>query len=52
MSIMLSSSSIMSMLVPIISAVLLIAIGWRAIFAIAGIIGVIIVLLYWDLSQV
>lgn len=47
MSIMLSSSSIMSMLVPIISAVLLIAIGWRAIFAIAGIIGVIIVLLYW-----
>ncbi|RHW36745.1 MFS transporter [Lysinibacillus yapensis] len=47
MSIMLSSSSIMSMLVPIISAVLLVTIGWRAIFVIAAIIGVIIVVLYW-----
>lgn len=47
MSVMLSSSGIMSMLVPIISAVLLIAIGWRAIFIIAGIIGVIIFILYW-----
>ncbi|RUL50480.1 MFS transporter [Lysinibacillus antri] len=47
MSIMLSSGGIMSMLVPIISAVLLVTIGWRAIFIIAGIIGVIIVLLYW-----
>lgn len=47
MSIMLSSSSIMSMLVPIISAVLLITIGWRAIFLIAGAIGFIIAFLYW-----
>ena len=47
MSIMLSSSAIMAMLVPIISAVLLITIGWRAFFVIAGIIGVIIVILYW-----
>lgn len=47
MSIMLSSGGIMSMLVPIISAVLLVTIGWRAIFVIAGIIGAIIVLLYW-----
>ncbi|NLY80119.1 MAG: MFS transporter [Lysinibacillus sp.] len=49
MSIMLSSSSIMSMLVPIISAVLLITIGWRAIFLIAGAIGFIIAILYWKL---
>lgn len=47
MSIMLSSGGIMSMLVPIISAVLLVTIGWRAIFVIAGIIGAVIVLLYW-----
>lgn len=47
MSVMLSSGGIMSMLVPIISAVLLISIGWRAIFIIAGIIGVIIFILYW-----
>lgn len=49
MSIMLSSGGIMSMLVPIISAVLLISIGWRAIFVIAGILGVIIFILYWKI---
>jgi len=47
MSIMLSSSAIMAMLVPIISAVLLMSIGWRAFFVIAGAIGVIIAILYW-----
>ncbi|MDM5335256.1 MFS transporter [Ureibacillus composti] len=47
MSIMLSSSAIMAMLVPIISAVLLMSIGWRAFFVIAGTIGVIIAILYW-----
>lgn len=47
MSIMLSSSAIMAMLVPIISAVLLLSIGWRAFFVIAGAIGAIIAILYW-----
>ncbi|RLL42666.1 MFS transporter [Oceanobacillus piezotolerans] len=47
MSIMLSSSGIMAMLVPIISAALLVTIGWRAIFFIAGLLGVIIAFLYW-----
>lgn len=47
MSFMLSSGGIMSMLVPIISASLLVTIGWRAIFVIAGIIGFTIFTLYW-----
>lgn len=47
MSIMLTSSGIMAMLVPIISAALLVTIGWRAFFVIAGSLGVIISLLYW-----
>ncbi|MFZ7942796.1 MULTISPECIES: MFS transporter [Bacillaceae] len=47
MSIMLSSGGIMAMLVPIISAALLVTIGWRAFFVIAGLLGVIIAFLYW-----
>ncbi|WNS75464.1 MFS transporter [Bacillus sp. DTU_2020_1000418_1_SI_GHA_SEK_038] len=47
MSIMLSSGAIMMMLVPIISAALLVTIGWRAFFVIAGLFGVIIAFLYW-----
>lgn len=47
MSIMLTSSGIMAMLVPIISAALLVTIGWRAFFVIAGSLGVIISFLYW-----
>ncbi|MFJ8246457.1 MFS transporter [Peribacillus asahii] len=46
MSIMLSSSGIMGMLVPIISAALLVTIGWRAFFVIAGLLGIVIALLY------
>lgn len=47
MSIMLTSSGIMAMLVPIISAALLVTIGWRAFFVIAGFLGVVIAFLYW-----
>ena len=47
MSIMLTSSGIMAMLVPIISAALLVTIGWRAFFVIAGFLGIIIAFLYW-----
>ena len=46
MSILLSSGAIMGMLVPIISAILLVTIGWRMFFAIAGALGIIIALLY------
>ncbi|WP_338471200.1 MFS transporter [Niallia sp. XMNu-256] len=46
MSIMLSSGGIMAMLVPIISAALLLTIGWRAFFVIAGLLGVGIAILY------
>lgn len=47
MSIMLSSSGIMGMIIPIIAAALLVTIGWRAFFVIAGLLGVIIAFLYW-----
>ncbi len=47
MSIMLTSSGIMGMLVPIISAALLMTIGWRAFFVIAASLGAIIGFLYW-----
>ena len=47
MSIMLSSAGIMGMLVPIISASLLVTVGWRALFVIAGVLGIIIAFLYW-----
>lgn len=46
MSILLSSGAIMGMLVPIISAILLVTIGWRMFFAIAGALGIIIAILY------
>ncbi len=46
MSVMLSSGGIMAMLVPIISAALLVTIGWRAFFVIAGLLGIIIATLY------
>jgi len=47
MSIMLSSAGIMGMFVPILSAALLITIGWRLFFVIAGLLGIIIAFLYW-----
>lgn len=47
MAILLSSGAIMAMLVPLISAVLLVSIGWRPIFIIAGALGIIIAVLYW-----
>lgn len=47
MSIMLSSAGIMGVLVPIISAVLLVTIGWRAFFVIASLLGIVIGILYW-----
>ncbi len=47
MSIMLTSGGIMAMLVPIISAALLVTIGWRTFFVIAGSLGAIIAFLYW-----
>lgn len=47
MSIMLSSAGIMGMIIPIIAAALLVTIGWRAFFVIAGLLGVIIAFLYW-----
>lgn len=52
MSVMLSSGAIMGMLVPIISAVLLVTIGWRLFFVIAGSLGVIIAILYWKFIKI
>lgn len=52
MSILLSSGAIMGTLVPIISAVLLITIGWRMFFIIAGALGIIIAILYWKFIKV
>ncbi|MBQ0138555.1 MAG: MFS transporter [Kurthia sp.] len=47
MSVLLSSGAIMAMIVPIISAWLLVSIGWRWFFVIAGLIGLLITFLYW-----
>lgn len=47
MSVLLSSGAIVAMLVPIISAWLLVTIGWRFFFVIAGLLGLIISYLYW-----
>ncbi|WP_423798121.1 MFS transporter [Neobacillus sp. SAB-20_R2A] len=47
MSVMLSSSGIMTLIIPIASAALLTTIGWRTTFVIMGISGVIITVLYW-----
>lgn len=52
MSILLSSGAIMGTLVPIISAVLLITIGWRMFFIIAGALGIVIAILYWKFIKV
>lgn len=52
MSILLSSGAIMGTLVPIISAVLLVTIGWRMFFVIAGALGIIIAVLYWKFVKV
>ncbi|GHI01201.1 MFS transporter [Neobacillus kokaensis] len=47
MSVMLSSSGIIALIIPIASAALLTTIGWRTTFVIMGISGVIIAALYW-----
>lgn len=47
MSIMLSSGGIVSLIVPLLSAYMLTAIGWRVSFLILGGIGIIITILYW-----
>jgi MFS transporter, ACS family, glucarate transporter len=47
MSVMLSSSGIVSLFVPVVSVVLLTTIGWRVTFIIMGLIGAIIAILYW-----
>lgn len=52
MSILLSTGAIMGTLVPIISAILLVTIGWRMFFVIAGALGIIIAILYWKFIKV
>lgn len=47
MSIMLSSGGIIALVVPIVSVALLTTIGWRNTFIIMGLIGAVIVVLYW-----
>lgn len=47
MSIMLSSGGIMTLIVPLLSAVLLTTIGWRITFVIFGILGLVIAIFYW-----
>ncbi|MEH7123665.1 MFS transporter [Bacillus sp. JJ1773] len=47
MSVMLSSSGIIALIIPIASAGLLTTIGWRTTFIIFGIVGAIIAALYW-----
>lgn len=47
MSIMLSSSGIITLIVPVLSAYMLTTIGWRISFLILGAIGILITVLYW-----
>lgn len=47
MSIMLSSGGIIALLVPVVSVVFLTTIGWRNTFLLMGLVGAIIVVLYW-----
>lgn len=47
MSIMLSSSGIVALIIPILSVALLTTIGWRTTFVVMGLIGAIIAVLYW-----
>lgn len=47
MAIMLSSGGIMTLIIPLLSAVLLTTIGWRMTFFIFGILGFIIAFFYW-----
>ncbi|WP_428910452.1 MFS transporter [Niallia sp. Krafla_26] len=47
MSVMLSSSGIVALIIPILSAALLTTIGWRTTFIIMGAAGAIIAVLYW-----
>ena len=47
MAIMLSSGGIMTLIIPLLSAVLLTTIGWRMTFFIFGILGFIIAVFYW-----
>lgn len=47
MSFMLSSSGIISLIVPVLSVTLLTTIGWRTTFVIMGVVGAIIAVLYW-----
>lgn len=47
MSFMLSSGGIVSLIIPVASAVLLTTIGWRTTFIIMGFVGAIITVLYW-----
>lgn len=49
--VMMSSGALIIMIVPIISAWLLITIGWRVIFIICAILGVIVAYLYWRYIQ-
>ncbi|WP_025116064.1 MFS transporter [Lysinibacillus fusiformis] len=51
MSIMLTSSGIVSLIVPLLAAYLLGTIGWRMMFIIIGAIGAIIAYLYWKYIQ-
>lgn len=47
LSIMLSTAGVMGVIIPIISSVLLVSIGWRPIFLIVGLFGLLIAFLYW-----
>lgn len=47
MSIMLSSSGIIALIIPVLSVTLLTTIGWRTTFIIMGVVGAIIAVLYW-----
>ncbi|WP_405096731.1 MFS transporter [Oceanobacillus sp. FSL H7-0719] len=47
MSVMLSSSGIITLIIPFLSAALLTTIGWRWIFLMMGLIGAVITILYW-----
>lgn len=47
MSVMLSSSGIVALIIPVLSAFLLTAIGWRTTFVVFGALGALIAFLYW-----
>lgn len=51
MSIVLSSTGIIGCIIPILSTVILTTIGWRALFVILGVVGIIVTVLYWKFIE-